>query len=138
MIRINEDELVCEGDLSLYNDNPFTGIASEYFKDGSLASEVEYRNGFSNGRTRWWYSNGQLKSDFECVRGLKNGQAKVWFDDGLIKSIAEYRYGIEITYEENNGKGEVLITRKIEPDSYQFSLIEQHKKLCEEWLASKN
>lgn len=136
MIRIDEDDLICEGDLSLYNDIPFTGISVESFKDGSMASEVEYLKGFSNGRTRWWYPNGQLKADFYCVRGLKNGEAKVWFDNGEIKSVGNYKYGVEIDYKEMNEKGEVVVSREIDPKLFQYSLIEQHKKLCDEWLAS--
>ena len=72
-IRVNFDDLdlidigVAEPTMG-YNGQLFTGYAViQYYPDGSVQLEEEYRNGEIMGWTNEYYSNGIIKEDRLCV-----------------------------------------------------------------------
>ena len=53
---------------------PFTGKNVCKYKNGQIASEINYKDGKQDGKVTWWYENGQKQSegnykDGECVSG---------------------------------------------------------------------
>ena len=50
------------------------GLHTEYFENGQLEIEENYKDGKEDGTVTWWYENGQIKSegnykDGECISG---------------------------------------------------------------------
>ena len=51
-------------EILLYNGKPFTGIMYDEEKDGSLAFEIEYQDGYLEGKTIYFYPNGKVQEEY--------------------------------------------------------------------------
>ncbi|CAH2214824.1 toxin-antitoxin system YwqK family antitoxin [Tepidibacter aestuarii] len=116
-INVELLEYIYCGDMLFYKEKPFTGLRYELYPEGQLRSLTPYENGFNNGICREWYTTGELMCEYESKRGVNNGSKTYWHQNGLIKSIANYELGIELDYKEWNGKGNLVKSRKFDPDN---------------------
>jgi antitoxin component YwqK of YwqJK toxin-antitoxin module len=73
------------------------GLFQEFHKNGALAAEGIYRDGFEEGLWREHYENGQLSSEGEYRNGKENGVWKFWNEEGESEEDVEYRDGQEIS-----------------------------------------
>lgn len=64
---------------------PFTGIAFEYLRDGTLVTEISYLEGLEEGLEIGWHSNGQRASEIEYVGGSPKGTLREWYENGQVK-----------------------------------------------------
>jgi len=47
-----------------YKGKPFTGFIVEYYTNGILMSEEEYKDGYKNGVNRSYFENGQIEEEY--------------------------------------------------------------------------
>lgn len=67
----------------------FTGVAIDFWPDGSKASEVSFTEGVKSGVDRLWHPNGLLASEGNRVQGCAYGLHREWYPNGNLK-IEEY------------------------------------------------
>lgn len=129
--KIPESELEYEDDIRCFNGEPFTGVGYDLFDNGELKSEYEYRNGLEHNICKEWYANGQLKEQIECKRGMKYGESISFFENGLKKIESHYEWGVELDYKEWSQVGELLIERKLDPDSpdSSFKILQKFRRV---------
>jgi hypothetical protein len=95
---------------------PVTGIVREWYKNGQLRYEFNYKNGKLNGLQRWWYENGQLGKEYnykdslqrkwtmEQVKtlielylnineGKEDGLQRGWYENGQLEYEYNYKNG---------------------------------------------
>ncbi len=126
--RVNENYLDFDGDQSILDGKPFTGIGFLEHPDHSLKREFNYLDGFEHGLCQEWYSNGQLKRKWTAVRGQAKGTVYQWHENGEKKSVGEYDFGVETAYKEWDEKGELIIDRKIDENSNLYSYLMDMKE----------
>jgi antitoxin component YwqK of YwqJK toxin-antitoxin module len=61
---------------------PFTGILSDYYPDGSRKSRSLVSNGFLEGLSEGWYSNGVKQVTEFYHAGVSHGTRTKWYDSG--------------------------------------------------------
>jgi antitoxin component YwqK of YwqJK toxin-antitoxin module len=66
------------------------GLYKEYFADGSLRSEVNYRNRKPDGVARTFYKNGKLKREANFREGVQHGVTKSYYENGQLKAEESY------------------------------------------------
>ena len=54
--------------------NSYGETETDYYENGQIESEANYKDGILDGKVTYWYENGQIKSeaiykDGVCVRG---------------------------------------------------------------------
>lgn len=107
---------------------PITGLVYEKYNNGHLAYYCYYENGFKNGEYVRFYKS--LRIYKYCI--MKNGQIRgkrtEWYENGDIKFIEYCKYGVVISYEKWDEKGN-LIDKKIEPNDSQKKLLEKFELL---------
>lgn len=112
VLRVNEDDPDLEMDEDLYysyRDVPFTGVMTEYYPDGTLAAEVEYKDGKPEGWGRSWYDDGTPKSE-NFVRGRRvQGIARAWHPNGVVSEERRFRDGELVEVEEWDEQGNFIV-----------------------------
>jgi len=78
------------------------GKVKEYYDNGRLLFEGEYKNGLKNGKAKEYNISGRLEFDGEYLNGKKNGKAKEYDFNGLSFD-GEYKYGQRIKGKEYSG-----------------------------------
>ena len=63
---------------------PFTGIARDYFPDGTVHMEIPIKNGKFHGRVTEWHSNGKMNAQSDFSEGQLHGQNREWTADGKL------------------------------------------------------
>ena len=74
----------------LYQDEPFTGEAVEYRKDGSLWTLETYVDGYRDGPTKQWYPDGSLEEEGQTKSGVAVGEWREWHPNGQPRRRAVY------------------------------------------------
>jgi antitoxin component YwqK of YwqJK toxin-antitoxin module len=125
---IDEAELDLDEDIRLYEGKPFTGIARAYHPDKSIRKELPFLNGFREGLCKEWHSNGCLHREWVAVRGVIDGKACEWHANGAMKSIAHYSRGVELSYEEWDDNGTLIMERQINKQSELYKYVSERQK----------
>ena len=126
--KVSEELFESDGDLTLFNGEPFTGIGFDPFPNGDgVEYETEYKNGFPHGASRKWYSSGLLAYETECKKGATHGREVYWYPDGSLKSEAYYEFGIKLSLKAWNENGELIEKFKIDPESTNYALLEKFR-----------
>jgi len=80
------------------------GLVQSYRKDGSLSSEVNYKEGKKEGLAKDYYKDGQVHYEINYRGGQKNGITKWYHENGELYMSCNYtdnqRDGIETKYYE--------------------------------------
>ena len=63
----------------------FTGIAIDYWPNGSKGSEQSYRDGIEDGLSITWHPNGVKRSETIDVAGRTEGDRREWYENGQLK-----------------------------------------------------
>lgn len=81
------------------------GLVKHHRSDGSLASEIQYKNKKKNGLAKGYYKNGKLKSEIEYAEDVQHGIAKMYYQNGNIYRETPYdmgkKDGVQKVYREN-------------------------------------
>ncbi len=82
-------------------------IVKEYYKDGSLKSEIEARGQLRHGITKIYSESGLLVSTINYKNNLRHGKTTTFYEDGSISSVINYengfRHGDAEKYYKNGG-----------------------------------
>lgn len=123
MIRVNEDELEYTDELIYtWQGKPFTGIGYEHLRTGERI-EVSYLDGRQTGIAREWYPDGTLKSEEHYVNGSKHGICQEWFKNGQLKTEAFYEFSIRVKEKIWNEKGELVQEFEISENDNRYSTL---------------
>ena len=66
------------------------GFLREWYDDGSLYIEYQFKNGKKNGTQKKWYLNGQQEILYFYKNGKLNGTQKKWHENGVLKYKINY------------------------------------------------
>jgi len=95
-------------------DIPKNGLHQEFFPNGKVSSEVNYRNGLKNGAVKTYYEDGQLKTEITYRQNKKHGDKKIYFPNGKLRLKSSYKndiaHGLQQAYWIN---GELRIEQKM-------------------------
>ncbi|MCX5903605.1 MAG: hypothetical protein NTV89_09085 [Proteobacteria bacterium] len=69
------------------------GLRKEYYPDGKLKSEINYRQAARDGMYRLYYENGQLQAAGNYRDGLQEGPWKMYDENGTLQSEETYMQG---------------------------------------------
>jgi antitoxin component YwqK of YwqJK toxin-antitoxin module len=127
-IRLKEELLDWDEDLSVLDGVPFTGIGYLEDKNGHLISEIPYLNGFPEGCCKKWFANGQLKMEWFAVHGNASGKVTEWYENGVVRSIGIYEQGVELEYTEWDTNGDLVTKRTIKSNSPLKDYLKRVKK----------
>ena len=72
---------------------PYTGNASENFKDGKLRAEASFLKGKRDGLFRYWYNSGVLESEGQWFDGKEDGLFREWNEEGQLLKAVRYKSG---------------------------------------------
>lgn len=134
MLRINLnnlDEDYTEGGtvLLVLDGKPFTGIAYEMSSQDTLWSEQCYEEGILSGLSRDWYLNGQLRSQTDYRWNRVHGHDREWFENGQLKSDAIVELGIAIRKQEWDEEGNLIKDYHIKDDTWISNHLESQREL---------
>ncbi|MCK0131408.1 toxin-antitoxin system YwqK family antitoxin [Flavobacteriaceae bacterium F08102] len=93
-VAVADIEIRSQEGLVFYENQPFTGVVTEYYDNGQLAKETSYFQGKKEGSFRKWFDTGIKSYEATYLEGRLNGVAKSWWKNGKIRSEAQYEYGI--------------------------------------------
>src|SRR5215467_12546606 len=126
MKPVPQDSLDYPGDGYYYlDDEPFTGVAVSLYKDGSVKSEIEYKQGLKWGLERHWFASSKLEAETEMQRGVVHGKERVWYADGQLKEEGEYEHGVTLKRKEWNEKGELVDDYELKETDPDYSLLQR-------------
>jgi antitoxin component YwqK of YwqJK toxin-antitoxin module len=91
-MRINIDDSNLEyvgidaggGNMWNYNGTPFTGIIEEFYDNGNLVGEREFKDGYTNGIQTIYYENGQIKEEYFLRYNRNYNTYKYWNENGVL------------------------------------------------------
>lgn len=69
------------------------GLRKEYYPDGKLKSEINYRQAARDGMYRLYYENGQVQAAGNYRDGLQEGPWKMYDENGTLQSEETYMRG---------------------------------------------
>lgn len=72
---------------------PYTGNATENFKNGKPRAEASFFNGKKDGVARYWFENGNLQSEEQWFAGKKEGIFREWMESGQLSKADRYKAG---------------------------------------------
>jgi len=116
-IRVKDEELEWDDDVTIYEGNPFSGIAYRNYPNGNCEFEFQYVNGFRQGIQREFFDNTDVKEEWVAERGAAIGEVKKWHNNGQLKSVGNYEFGAELSYDEWDIGGKLIESRRIDKDS---------------------
>jgi antitoxin component YwqK of YwqJK toxin-antitoxin module len=77
----------------------------QYYANGNVRSEVEYRKKVMHGTAVYYHANGNKQFETTYHQGKLNGQMKRWYYNGHIERIEHYHmdtlHGIYMSYHDN-------------------------------------
>lgn len=93
MSEVLIDQLIDIGDLTYYNDTPFTGLAISYYPNKKVKYKVNFVNGLKNGELLIHRENGNLHSSYTYKNDKRNGDYKSYDIKG--SSILEHGWYLD-------------------------------------------
>jgi len=128
--RVDFDDLdLGDEQLMVWNGKPFTGIAVEFFPDGTLQSEVPHVDGVRHGLVRTWYPSGRLMEEKNLWQGGLHGYKRSWDEQGRLISEGIGELGIGIAEKRWDEQGRLIMDWHIGPQDnlYDILLIKRRK-----------
>ena len=72
---------------------PYTGNATENFKNGRPRAEASFLKGKRDGVARYWHENGILKLEEQWFDGKQDGLFREWGEEGQLLKALRYKRG---------------------------------------------
>lgn len=123
-IRVEDNELEWDDDVTVHEGSPFTGIAFRNYPNGSCEYEFRYVNGFREGIQREFFDNADMKEEWVAERGAAVGEVRKWHKNRQLKSVGNFEYGAELQYDEWDATGTLIESRRIDRDSQLMKYVE--------------
>jgi len=77
-----------------YRQNRKHGPAINYYNDGSTKkTEITYQQGFKHGMTHWYYPDGKIYRSTPYVNGKIEGTRKLYYENGNLQAEIPYKAG---------------------------------------------
>lgn len=114
-------------------DEGFTGLTYELYKDGSLAYYCFYKDGEEHGEHIEFHKNGRIKSYKVKDYGAISGEYQFWDEFGNVIEQGEGSFGLKLRYTKWNSDG-VMIEQKEEPSKADIEWVQKRSKDREESL----
>ncbi len=77
-------------------------VKKSFYEDGTVRSELSFKDGKKNGVGITYYQNGEVRSEFNYVDGKKEGKNKNYYQEGGLSSDVNYsndkKHGSYIKY----------------------------------------
>jgi hypothetical protein len=130
MPRVDFEDLdLGDNQLITWKDQPFTGIAVEFFPNGTLCSEVPHLDGVRHGLLRAWYPSGQLREEASLWQGGVHGYKREWDEQGRLISEMIGELGIRTAEKTWDDQGRLIRDWHIGPndDMYEILQIKREK-----------
>ena len=129
MPRVDFDELdLGDEQLITWKGQPFTGVAIEFFPDGTLCSEVPHLDGVRHGLVRAWHRSGQLMEEKSLRHGGLHGYAREWDAQGRLISERIGEFGIETSERRWDEQGRLIKEWHISPNDSLYSTLQICRK----------
>ena len=77
----------------LNSDGKLEGNCKEYYENGNIFKDGNYKNGIPDGNQKEYFENGDLKLDFNYEDGVQHGIQKEFYEGGNPNIIAHYNLG---------------------------------------------
>ena len=94
-----------------------------YWDNGTLRSDLNYKDGKLNGPAVWYFENGLKEQEANYVNNKLNGVMKRWYTSGIPESVSNYNHGLldgmAITYDEGGAK----TNQRIVPSGQNSSVV---------------
>ena len=74
-----------------YKNNKRDGIGKEYDEEGKLWSEWNYKNGEKDGISREYYNNGKLRAENNLKNGKPEGLCRLYYENGKLYAEADHK-----------------------------------------------
>ena len=81
--------------IGYYNGKPANGVFANYYANGSIKHQMEFKDGYGTGQDIQYYQNGNQKSITHLVNGWPRGSMIFFYENGNIRSKCTFG---------NNGK----------------------------------
>ncbi|WP_158502004.1 toxin-antitoxin system YwqK family antitoxin [Vitiosangium sp. GDMCC 1.1324] len=128
-VHFDELELVVSDDQYMFwKGQPFTGIAVEFFPDGTLQSEVPHVNGIRHGLVRAWHPSGQLRKESNLWYGGLHGYRREWDEQGHLVAEVLGELGIAIAEKRWDEQGRLIKDWHISPTDNLYSTLQICRK----------
>jgi MORN repeat protein len=125
MPRVDFEDLDLGDDQSItWKGKPFTGVAVEFFPDGTLCSEVPHLDGVRHGLVRAWYPSGQLSEEKNLWQGGIHGYARLWDEQGRLISERIGELGIRIAEKRWDEQGKLIREWHISPQDNLYEILQ--------------
>ena len=101
--------VIIDPEQSTHNEvSELTSIRKEFYEDGKIKEEVNFKGDLKDGIRRKWYSNGNLSIEGTMEMDKWNGTYREWYSDGMPKLVGEYldgkQHGEWFFYDKNGVK----------------------------------
>ncbi|PTL79682.1 toxin-antitoxin system YwqK family antitoxin [Vitiosangium sp. GDMCC 1.1324] len=124
-VHFDELELVVSDDQYMFwKGQPFTGIAVEFFPDGTLQSEVPHVDGIEHGLVRVWRPSGQLCKEENLWYGGLHGYERMWDEQGRLISERIGELGIAIAEKRWDEQGRLTRDWHIGPKDNLYDILQ--------------
>ena len=94
---VDYDDVGFKKGLYVFEDIPFTGVATTAFPDGSRHQEFGFRDGVHDGVTREWNEAGTLIVETHFEAGKRHGKNTYWHPDGSLAKEQLYEHGESVS-----------------------------------------
>ena len=81
------------GEIGSFINGFKNGHHKEWFRNGNLKDEINYKNGFKDGEFKYWDDRGQLLKSGHYKNNELDGFVKEWYHNGNIKLEVNYKEG---------------------------------------------
>jgi len=129
----------CEpsGEKEKQANDPYNGVRKTYGEDGSLLSEINYKDSIRDGLARNYFRNGKVQTEVNYVKGVKEGESKSYYEDGGLYLVTPYvkgkRHGIQKKYYPGNK----LMAEIPFEDNEQTTGLKEYSKTTGEMITKK-
>lgn len=69
------------------------GLVKQYRPDGSLKTEINFKNGKKTGLAKSYYKNGQLRQQITYLNNVKHGDVTTYYENGKPYQVTPYDNG---------------------------------------------
>ena len=76
-----------------YKEGKENGFQKQWYESGQLQSEASFKDGSLDGLKKYWYKSGQLLYEENYKEGKQEGLSKNWYENGQLRSEGNYKYG---------------------------------------------
>lgn len=78
-----------------FKDGEVHGLRLMYYENGSKSLERSYKNGISEGASIEYYPSGEIKQEVYFKNGREEGTAKVFYENGNVQAILNFSKGVQ-------------------------------------------